>query len=179
MYYETAYDSPLGGITLASDGEHINGLWFDGQKYFGGLVPPERENAPGLEVFSAASDWLDRYFAGKRPDASELPLAPRGGAFRLLVWEILREIPWGQVTTYKRIAAEAAMRLQRPAMSAQAVGNAVAHNPISILIPCHRVVGTNGSLTGYAGGLDKKLWLLEHEGVRTEALFVPGGKRPR
>lgn len=173
MYYEMKYDSPVGRLTLASDGLNLAGLWMEGQKYFGGTVPGEMRLNEELEVFSRAKDWLDRYFNGKKPEPSELPLAPVGGEFRQTVWELLCEIPYGELTTYGQIAREAAKRLQRESMSAQAVGRAVGHNPISIIIPCHRVVGTGGSLTGYAGGLDKKIWLLKHEGVKMDGLTVP------
>ncbi|RHR49340.1 methylated-DNA--[protein]-cysteine S-methyltransferase [Clostridium sp. AF18-27] len=173
MYYEMKYDSPVGRLTLASDGLNLAGLWMEGQKYFGGTVPGELRPNEELEVFSRAKDWLDRYFNGKKPEPSELPLAPVGGEFRQTVWELLCEIPYGELTTYGQIAREAAKRLQRESMSAQAVGGAVGHNPISIIIPCHRVVGTGGSLTGYAGGIDKKIWLLKHEGVKMDGLTVP------
>ena len=173
MYYEMKYDSPVGRLTLASDGLNLAGLWMEGQKYFGGTVPGELRPNEELEVFSRAKDWLDRYFNGKKPEPSELPLAPVGGEFRRTVWELLCEIPYGELTTYGQIAREAAKRLQRESMSAQAVGGAGGHNPISIIIPCHRVVGTGGSLTGYAGGLDKKIWLLKHEGVKMDGLTVP------
>ena len=173
MYYEMKYDSPVGRLTLASDGLNLAGLWMEGQKYFGGTVPGELRPNEELEVFSRAKDWLDRYFNGKKPEPSELPLAPVDGEFRRTVWELLCEIPYGELTTYGQIAREAAKRLQRESMSAQAVGGAVGHNPISIIIPCHRVVGTGGSLTGYAGGLDKKIWLLKHEGVKMDGLTVP------
>ena len=173
MYYEMKYDSPVGRLTLASDGLNLAGLWMEGQKYFGGTGPGELRPNEELEVFSRAKDWLDRYFNGKKPEPSELPLAPVGGEFRQTVWELLCEIPYGELTTYGQIAREAAKRLQRESMSAQAVGGAVGHNPISIIIPCHRVVGTGGSLTGYAGGLDKKIWLLKHEGVKMDGLTVP------
>ena len=173
MYYEMKYDSPVGRLTLASDGLNLAGLWMEGQKYFGGTVPGELRPNEELEVFSRAKDWLDRYFNGKKPEPSELPLAPVGGEFRQTVWELLCEIPYGELTTYGQIAREAAKRLQRESMSAQAVGGAVGHNPISIIIPCHRVAGTGGSLTGYAGGLDKKIWLLKHEGVKMDGLTVP------
>ena len=173
MYYEMKYDSPVGRLTLASDGLNLAGLWMEGQKYFGGTVPGELRPNEELEVFSRAKDWRDRYFNGKKPEPSELPLAPVGGEFRQTVWELLCEIPYGELTTYGQIAREAAKRLQRESMSAQAVGGAVGHNPISIIIPCHRVVGTGGSLTGYAGGLYKKIWLLKHEGVKMDGLTVP------
>lgn len=175
MYYQTIYKSPIGNMTIACDGEkkHIVGLWIEGQKYFFGTLPEEPVSEEGIPVLRKAVDWLDSYFAGKKPDIRELPLAPRGGTFRQDVWKILCEIPYGSVTTYGEIAKEMAVRMGRDTMSAQAVGGAVAHNPISVIIPCHRVVGTGGSLTGYAGGIDKKIKLLELEGVDTSVFFVP------
>ncbi|MDR3295297.1 MAG: methylated-DNA--[protein]-cysteine S-methyltransferase [Clostridiales Family XIII bacterium] len=173
MFYLTDYSSPMGPLTLESDGESLAGLWMDGQKYFGGAVAESRAEKPDLPVFAATKNWLDRYFAGQKPAVSELPLAPGGGAFRTAVWDILREIPYGEVTTYGMIAKTVAARLGKERMSAQAVGGAVGHNPVSIIIPCHRVVGSNGSLTGYAGGIDKKIRLLEHEGADMSKLFTP------
>ena len=126
-----------------------------------------------MPVFLAAKDWLDRYFAGAKPAAAELPLAPSGGEFRQIVWDILREIPYGETVTYGDIAKKTAIRMNRESMSSQAVGGAVGHNPISIIIPCHRVIGANGSLTGYAGGIGTKIKLLELEGVDLSHLFVP------
>lgn len=172
MLYQTEYRSPVGKLTLAGDGEKLTGLWLEGQKYFGGGAAdaPCREDLP---LFAQAKQWLERYFAGEQPAPLELPLAPSGGEFRRLVWRLLLEIPYGQVTTYGEIAKKAAARLGRDTMSGQAVGGAVAHNPISIIIPCHRVVGSGGSLTGYAGGIEKKRWLLTHEGVDVRRFSVP------
>ncbi len=173
MFYKTCYDSPVGAITLCSDGHSISGLWIDKQKYFADTVREEMQRNDDLPVFCLAKNWLDRYFRGQKPEISELPLAPIGGEFRQTVWKILREIPYGKVITYGDIAKQAAKRLGRTRMSAQAVGGAVGHNPVSIIIPCHRVVGSNGSLTGYAGGLDIKIKLLELEGVDMSRLFRP------
>lgn len=173
MYYTTKYSSPLGVITLASDGRALSGLWLEGQKYFGGTIGEKLIVDESLSIFYDTKNWLDRYFAGKRPEISDLPLAPAGGEFRQNVWKILCGIPYGQVTTYGEIAKKMAEKMGRTSMSGQAVGGAVGHNPISIIIPCHRVVGANGSLTGYAGGIDKKIRLLEHEGVNMEHLFIP------
>ncbi len=223
MVYGTGYESPVGRLTLASEGESLTGLWIEGQKYeLGGLKerPVRRDDLP---VFVRARAWLDRYFAGERPEPAQLPLRPEGSAFRKRIWRYLLEIPYGEVTTYKALAERAAWELSQEAayaaagadggcfspepfhaavnmpadpenvrpsggqisvlpaagpkaaprprtMSAQAVGGAVGHNPISIIIPCHRVVGSDGSLTGYAGGLDVKRRLLELEGVSAEAL---------
>ena len=165
------YLSPLGPMTLASDGQALTGAWFDGQKYFPAL-PADRTSSPDLPVFRQASAWLDRYFQGRDPGPVPA-LAPAGSPFRLAVWDILRAIPHGRTMTYGEIAALLARQRGLSAMSAQAVGGAVGHNPISILIPCHRVVGSGGSLTGYAGGLDRKLALLALEGVDTSRLFRP------
>lgn len=173
MYCVTKYDSPVGQLTIAGDERGLAGLWLEGQKYFGGTVPGELRPRDDLAVFSQARDWLDRYFSGKKPVPGELPLTPIGGEFRQTVWKLLCEIPYGQLVTYGQIAGEAAKRLRKESMSAQAVGGAVGHNPISIIIPCHRVVGAGGSLTGYAGGIDKKIWLLTHEGVSMDGLTVP------
>ncbi|MDR3126575.1 MAG: methylated-DNA--[protein]-cysteine S-methyltransferase [Rickettsiales bacterium] len=173
MYYSTTYSSPLGAYMLACDGASLVGLWLEGQKYYGNSVPANMEKKGGMPVFAAAKDWLDRYFAGEKPVASELPLAPIGGGFRRSVWDILCEIPYGEVMTYGEIAKKVAARLDKKSMAGQAVGNAVGHNPISIIIPCHRVVGTNGSLTGYAGGVETKMKLLELEGVDISRLSVP------
>lgn len=173
MYYSTNYTSPLGTIMLASDGENLIGLWMEGQKYHGGTVPEEMTENDDLPVFAAAKDWLDRYFAGDKPAVSELPLAPTGGEFRQAVWKILCDIPYGECMTYGDIAKKIAVQMNKPGMSGQAVGGAVGHNPISIIIPCHRVIGSNGSLTGYAGGIAKKVKLLEHEGVDVSRLSVP------
>ena len=136
---------------LAGDERHVSGLWMEGQKYFGATLPGgavERENLP---VFCAARQWLQDYFAGKKPEPSDLPLAPAGGAFRQLVWKILLEIPYGQVAAYGWIAKRGGQAYGQGKYVQPGGGRAVGHNPISILIPCHRVVGSDGSLTGYAG----------------------------
>lgn len=163
---------PLGTLTVASDDEGLVGLWLDGQKYFGARMADELGRADASPILDEARRWLDRYFAGERPDPSELPLAPRGTDFQKRVWRELAAIPYGELTTYgaiaKRLEAETGKRA-----SARAVGVAVGHNPISIILPCHRVVGSTGSLTGYAGGIERKLWLLNHEGVDTTCLSVP------
>lgn len=153
--------SPLGRITLASNGTALTGLWFDGQKYFAASLAKEHEEKT-LPVFDLADKWLDLYFGGSDPGFLP-PLFLRTTEFRKAVWEILLTIPYGKTMTYGEIADRIAARKGLPRMSAQAVGGAVAHNAISLIIPCHRVVGVDGSLTGYAGGLEKKLWLLEKE----------------
>ena len=173
MTYKTTYNSPLGKMTLVSDGENLTGLWIDGQKYFESTLHDRVEENNDLEIFCRVKNWLERYFQGARPEISELPLAPAGGAFRQAVWKILREIPYGQVITYGDIANQIAKEKGLAKMSAQAVGGAVGHNPISVIIPCHRVVGANGNLTGYAGGINLKIRLLAHEGVNMANFFVP------
>ena len=129
-----------------------------GQKYFEATIDTYFEQNNNLEIFNKTKNWLNCYFKGEKPQISELPLAPKGSNFRQKVWEILCKIPYGETTTYKEIAEQIS-----PTMSPQAVGGAVGHNPISIIIPCHRVIGTDGNLTGYAGGLKNKIWLLKHE----------------
>ena len=171
MAYVQHYDSPLGGILLAADESGITGLWFDGQKYFARDLPAERveQNTPAL---AEAKRWLDIYFTGGEPDFTP-PLHPIGSGFRQAVWNILLQIPSGQTTTYGEIARQLAAKQGLARMSAQAIGGAVGHNEISIIIPCHRVVGTNGSLTGYAGGIDRKVKLLELEHTDMSGFFVP------
>lgn len=171
MTYTHHYDSPLGGILLAADDVGLTGLWFDGQKYFARGLSNERI-AQETSVLAEAKRWLDIYFTGKKPDFTP-PLHPIGSAFRRSVWDILLRIPYGQTITYGEIARQLAEKQGRPRIAAQAVGGAVGHNKISIIIPCHRVVGTNGSLTGYAGGIDKKVKLLEWEHTDMTGLFVP------
>ena len=161
MEYTHRYASPLGGITLASDGNALTGLWFDGQKYFAATLDTEhRETA--LPVFAEADRWLDLYFSGKASDFTP-PLSMKTTAFRRAVWELLLTIPYGSTMTYGEIAALLAQKRGLPRISARAVGGAVGHNAISLIIPCHRVVGADGSLTGYAGGLDRKRRLLALE----------------
>lgn len=173
MFYSVEYASPVGMLTLASDGVHIVGLWLEGQKYFLDTLPETPIPSHALPVFERARHWLDRYFAGQKPDIRELPLCPIGGVFRQTVWACLCDIPYGEVTTYGAIAKKIAAASGKASMSAQAVGGAVGRNPISVIIPCHRVIGANGNLTGYAGGLDRKIRLLAHEGVDV-SLFVNG-----
>lgn len=171
MIYTQHYDSPLGGILLAADDVGLTGLWFDGQKYFARGLSNERI-AQETSVLAEAKRWLDIYFTGKAPDFTP-PLHPIGSAFRRSVWEILLQIPYGQTATYGEIARQLAKKQGLDRMSAQAVGGAVGHNEISIIIPCHRVVGADGSLTGYAGGIGKKETLLELEHADMSRFFVP------
>lgn len=170
MTYLMKHPSPVGLLYLASDGDAITGLWIEGQTYFASTLESSTVERPDVPVFRQASNWLDTYFNGEIPPALP-PLAPRGSAFRQAVWRLLLEIPRGQTTTYGALAQK--LREQGLSASAQAVGGAVGHNPISILIPCHRVVGSGGSLTGYAGGLAAKQYLLKLEGVDTKKLSVP------
>ena len=171
MEYIHSYDSPLGKLTLAATDQGLSGLWLEGQKYFAASLSPEHEEK-ALPVFDETAAWLDTYFRGEKPDLLP-PLDLHGSPFRRAVWEILLAIPYGQVTTYGEIAKQLSEKSGRTGMSAQAVGGAVGHNPVSILVPCHRVVGADGSLTGYAGDVEKKLWLLKLEGVDTSKLFLP------
>lgn len=173
MLYTTHYNSPIGKLLLAEKDNSLVGVWMEGQKYFFGMLRDEMKEDNDSSVLLQAKKWLDRYFAGGKPSIGELPLAPAGSGFRKEVWKILCEIPYGEVTTYGEISQKLANRRGLNRMSAQAVGGAVGHNPLSIIVPCHRVVGANGSLTGYAGGLQKKITLLTHEGVDMEQFFVP------
>ena len=171
MIFTRYYASPLGNILLAADETGLTGLWFEGQKYFAQGLPEERREAE-TPILAEAKRWLDIYFSGEKPDFLP-PLHLTGSQFRQDVWNILLEIPYGQTRTYGEIAKKLAERRNLPHISAQAVGGAVGHNPVSIIIPCHRVVGANGSLTGYAGGIDKKVRLLELEGTDRTKRFVP------
>lgn len=171
MQYISYYTSPLGKIVLAADEIRLTGIWFEGQKYFALYLDKEHEEKE-LPIFKKTKQWLDIYFSGKEPDF-ELPLHFIGTPFQNEVWEILCSIPYGKTMTYGEIAKLLATRKGIKQMPAQAVGGAVGRNEISIIVPCHRVVGANRSLTGYAGGLDKKIALLKLEKVDTEKLFVP------
>ena len=160
------YESPFGDILLAADLVGLTGLWFDGEKYYANHLDPEHEEK-NLPVFEETKRWLTIYFSGQEPDFTP-PLHIIGSPFQLSVWKILQKIPYGKTMTYGEIAKVIAKQRGLSHMSAQAVGGAVGHNEISIIIPCHRVIGTDGSLTGYAGGLDKKEKLLQLEKVRGE-----------
>ncbi|SKA15140.1 methylated-DNA-[protein]-cysteine S-methyltransferase [Pilibacter termitis] len=173
MIFTTNYSSPLGNLTLASKEEKLIGIWIENQKYHGETLFPELEVCDILPIFSQTKEWLDDYFAKKNPSFPTHLLAPCGSPFRQEVWKILLEIPYGEVITYGEISKTLAKKFGRKRISNQAVGGAVGHNPITILIPCHRVVGKNGNLTGYAGGIEKKIHLLEHEGISTENFSMP------
>lgn len=175
MHFWSKYLSPLGTMTLVSDaeGENLIGLWIEDQKYFGhGLKGAMAEKA-ALPLFRKAKAWLDAYFAGEKPGPAPFPLAPRGSDFRREVWAMLCEISYGEVMTYGELARKMAAKMGRPSMSSQAIGGAVGHNPIGILIPCHRMVGANGSLTGFAAGIENKMKLLELEGADLSSFFIP------
>ena len=160
-YYKKIYKSPLGDLSLVADESGLVGTWFLGQKYFerGLTEVPILGNHPFLGL---ASDFLDAYFSSQQPDPAAIPLSAQGTDFQQRVWAYLQTIPYGQTVTYGQLAQELKIN------SAQAVGGAVGRNPLSILVPCHRVLGSQGQLTGYAGGLNKKIWLLEHEGVQLD-----------
>lgn len=161
MHYINHYRSPLGTILLAADDTGLTGLWFEDQKYFAQGLDKETEEKE-FSIFQTARRWLDVYFSGQKPDF-QVPLHFQGTAFQKEVWEILLSIPYGETTTYGAIAKQLAAKRGLPHLSAQAVGSAVGHNKISIIVPCHRVIGADGSLTGYAGGIWRKEKLLALE----------------
>ena len=171
MQYTNKYQSPLGDILLAADDVGLTGLWFEGQKYFALYLDKEHKEKE-LPVFVKAKEWLDIYFSGKEPNF-KLPLHFIGTPFQKEVWEILSSIPYGKTIPYGEIAKQLAKKRNIKQMSAQAVGGAVSHNEISIIVPCHRVVGANGSLSGYAGGIDKKIALLKLEKADMTHFFAP------
>jgi methylated-DNA-[protein]-cysteine S-methyltransferase len=177
MHYIDTVDSPMGELTIASDGQYLTGLWLVEQKYFMADVIHEIDviqNAQDCElaIFRETRAWLERYFEGKDP--GPIPaVKPRGTEFRQRIWELLVEIPYGQLISYGELAQKVAAEKGIAKMSSRAVGGAVGHNPISIIIPCHRVVGSNGSLTGYGGGIARKIKLLELEGVDMSKLTIP------
>lgn len=170
----THYDSPIGSITLASDGMALTGLWFDGQRHFGETLRSEHAVVETQSiaflppVLNDTIRWLDTYFSGGIPDFTP-PIMLRGSEFRQAVWRALQNIPYGQTMTYSDIAWQLAAEQGIPKVSARAVGGAVGHNPISLIVPCHRVIGADGSLTGYAGGIERKAWLLGMEGQKHES----------
>ena len=172
-YYGRTYASPLGEIFIVSDGKAILSLCIEKQRYLKPLPSVPVADGSKDPVLRQTIEWLEAYFHGEKPNAEAVPLFLQGSTFQKCVWHILLEIPYGELVTYGEVAKEAAKRLGRERMSAQAVGGAVGHNPISIIVPCHRVIGANGNLTGYAGGIDKKIKLLQHEGVDMSRLFLP------
>ena len=171
MLYYKKVASPLGEITLRSDGEALTGLWFADDKHYG-AKDIDGEVLADLDVFMQAEAWLAEYFAGREPKVS-VPLKLQGSEFQIQVWRLLLDIPYGRLVTYDDIAKKIAAQKGVARMSAQAVGGAVGHNPLCIIVPCHRVVGANGSLTGYGGGMWRKVRLLELEKVAMSKLTVP------
>ena len=171
MTYSTEYPSPLGTITLACDEDAVIGLWFNGQRHYGNILSPETERREH-PLLREAKRWLDIYFSGREPDFLP-PMRYDSTPFRKCICDIMLTIPYGQTMTYGEIAAQAARRQGVERMSAQAVGGAVGHNPISLMIPCHRVVGAGGNLTGYGGGIDRKAKLQSLEGVDMRHFFIP------
>ena len=171
MLYYKKVTSPLGDITLRSDGEALTGLWFADDKHYGAKDIAGAALAD-LDVFTQAEEWLAEYFAGREPKVS-VPLKLQGSEFQMQVWRLLQDIPYGRLVTYGDIAKKIAAQKGVARMSAQAVGGAVGHNPLCIIVPCHRVVGANGSLTGYGGGMWRKVRLLELEKVDISKLTVP------
>lgn len=171
MVHTCKYESPIGDILLAADEIGLTGLWFEGQKYFANTLPDERISQE-TDILTESKKWLDVYFSGEEPTFTP-PLHPAGSTFRQSVWQILLQILYGKTTTYGEIARKISRMKNLPHMSAQAVGGAVGHNEISIIIPCHRVVGTNGSLTGYAGSIDRKISLLKLEHSDMSSFFIP------
>ena len=174
MDFITQYASPVGMLTIAGSEEGLAGLWIHNQKYFAAGISSEILRKDDLPIFEKTREWLDRYFSGGRPTPGELSLSPRGSLFQQAVWTLLCDIPWGETITYGALASRVAERLGKSSMSARAVGSAVGRNPISIIIPCHRVIGANGRLTGYAGGLSVKKRLLELENVKLPDRSIPG-----
>ena len=172
MIYTSYYNSPVGKLLLASKNNKLIGVWIENQKYYLSNLKEKMQKKDDEEILIKTKNWLDRYFENKNPHISELDIEPIGTDFSKKVWTILCTIPYGKVITYGEIAKKISKAMNKDKMSAQAVGNAVAHNPISIIIPCHRVIGANGNLTGYAGGLDIKMRLLKHEGVDISKLFI-------
>ena len=166
MYFYSNYDSLVGKLTIASNEDGIVGLWIDHQRYYMDVLQGHEYQEKETEVIRQAKNWLDRYFHNEKPEIGELPIEFIGSEFRIQIWKMLTEIPYGKVVTYGEIAKEIAKKRGVKTMSAQAVGGAVGHNPISIIVPCHRVVGANGNLTGYSGGLEIKAKLLAFEGSR-------------
>lgn len=163
-HYTWKYLSPLGHMTMASDGRYITGLWFDNQKHYASTLSEHTEERY-IPVFKDTEQWLDLYFSGCRPDFTP-PLRLIGSEYRTAVWKAIESIPYGQITTYKTIADNMNQIKTAKKTSPRAVGGAIAHNPISIIIPCHRVIGSNGSMTGYAGGTEIKKQLLKLENIQ-------------
>lgn len=173
MEYKCFYEAAIGRIILTSDGENLTGLWFTTTRFRDRGEIEKEQFDETLPIFHMTYKWLDAYFKGQNPKIDNIPIRLSGSAFCLRVWEILKTIPYGQTRTYGEIAKQIAAEQGKAKMSAQAVGFAVGHNPISIIIPCHRVVGAKGNLTGYGGGLDKKIQLLSLENVPMDSFYRP------
>lgn len=173
MKYKTFYQSELGPILLESDGSSLTVLAIKGQKHYQDKDDEKIMEKDDLEIFKKTKLWLDKYFQKEKMEKMDIPITYGGSLFQQLVWQELLKIPYGQVVTYKEIAQKVAQKMHKEKMSAQAVGGAVGSNPISILIPCHRVVGAKNNLTGYGGGIDKKQKLLEIEGIDIKMYHLP------
>ncbi|MDU9418442.1 methylated-DNA--[protein]-cysteine S-methyltransferase [Staphylococcus lloydii] len=171
MQFKRSYKSPVGNLTITTDGENITGLWFENQQNYETLLN-DTVKEQYQPIFDKVTHWLDEYFSGNKPTVN-FSLKPTGTDFRMNVWSKLREIPYGETVTYGDIAQQIATERGQSNMSAQAVGGAVGSNPISIIIPCHRVVGANGSLTGFGSGIDRKIKLLNNEKVDMSSFYVP------
>lgn len=176
MVYASNYISPIGKILIVTKNEKLIGIYLENQKYYLGSIKEELKISDDIDIVIKTKIWLDKYFNKEHPQIDKLPLELIGSPFQKSVWKILMDIPYGSVTTYNDIAKRIAKERNISKMSAQAIGGAVGHNPLSIIIPCHRVVGKNGSLTGYAGGIENKVYLLKHEQVNMEKLFIPKKK---
>lgn len=173
MEYKCYYKSKLGKIILVSNGKELTYLCFDSSRFINKLNKKNFIICENLEIFDLTKKWLDRYFNGENPNPKEVPIMISGSDFSINVWEILKKIPYGEVVTYGDIAKQIAKNNNIKKMSAQAVGYAIGHNPISIILPCHRVIGANGNLTGYGGGIEKKIELLKLEKVNTNDFYIP------
>ena len=176
MYF-TKYISPIGELVLASDGKGLTGLWMDGQKYHGGKILDGASEKEDVTVFKEVKRWLDDYFAGRNPSIKGIHLAPIGKEYQQDVWNALCDIPYGETTSYGRIRDKVAKIQGNEGLTNRNIGWAVGHNPISIIIPCHRVVGYDGNLTGYAGGIERKIQLLELEGTDMSRLYMPKDRK--
>ncbi len=171
MFYSYYPNSPVGKLLMTSDGQNLTSLQMNTQRY--NRLQSDWIMQDDLEIFNQTRQWLNDYWQGKKLSLKDLTLKPQGSDFRQKVWKILLEIPYGQYLTYGDIARRIARECGITKMSAQAVGGAVGHNPICIVIPCHRVIGSNGNLTGYDGGIDKKIILLQHEGFDISKFSLP------
>ena len=163
MQKQAIYNSPLGKITILADDNYLLGLWFEQQKHFGANFDLQNISNGDNSVTEQTKNWLKKYFADQNPEISQLPLKPKVTEYRAKILDILQTIPFGSVWSYQEIAQKYNQHSKQKT-SARAVGGAVGHNPISIIIPCHRVVASDGDLTGYAGGIDRKIALLKLEG---------------